>query len=250
MAIKKRNGTLKWILIFLIPLVVIYIIGRVTGALAFYKIPSYSMEPTLKIRSQITVSNLKKPRRNDIIAFKRVVTERDGIGTPGKMYRFVYRLIAMGGETVEIRNGYAYVDGVAVDDINKLKFTYSAPWKDAEVILKALEEDFGDMTDISSEHDPPVESFGDSLLIELTGTQFLKVKNLTKLNIHPRVSEFDFVTDFGSAAKNWTVNEFGPLKVPADCYFVLGDNRNMAADSRFVGFIPKKNFIGTVLWKK
>lgn len=37
---------------------------------------------------------------------------------------------------------------------------------------------------------------------------------------------------------------FGPLMIPSDSYFVLGDNRPASADSRYWGFLPKKNVIG------
>lgn len=35
-------------------------------------------------------------------------------------------------------------------------------------------------------------------------------------------------------------------KVPKDCYFVMGDHRNVSKDSRMIGFINKKDIIGEV----
>ena len=47
----------------------------------------------------------------------------------------------------------------------------------------------------------------------------------------------------------WTVDNFGPLEIPAGCYFVLGDNRHNALDSRYFGYVKKENIKGVVLNK-
>ncbi len=37
---------------------------------------------------------------------------------------------------------------------------------------------------------------------------------------------------------------FGPVVVPAGSYFFLGDNRDDSADSRYIGFVPRRLLIG------
>jgi signal peptidase I len=39
-------------------------------------------------------------------------------------------------------------------------------------------------------------------------------------------------------------DNFGPIKVPADKFLMLGDNRDNSADSRYIGLVPRNLLIG------
>ncbi len=130
-----------------------------------YKIPSTSNKPTLLVGDHILVAinlSAKNPDCGDIIVFKY---PKD----PTK--DFVKRIVAIGGDVVEIYN------------------------KELLINNKAVKEDYIIHNDS---------------------------------NIYP------------------TRDNFGPVTVPKNSYFVMGDNRDNSHDSRFWGFIEKSEIKGTV----
>lgn len=147
-----------------------------------FKIPSGSMIPTFSIGDRIFVNkflysarvpfvnwrlpilDIKTPKRGDIIVF---------VSPEDSKKDFVKRLVAVGGDKVEIKDGAILVNG------------------------RALEE----------------PSF--------------------------RAVYYYNAGDYGAEGK--------VLEVPADSYFVLGDNSANSRDSRYWGFVPRKNLVGRAM---
>jgi signal peptidase I len=49
---------------------------------------------------------------------------------------------------------------------------------------------------------------------------------------------------FGPAPAQPTHDDWGPLVVPPEHYFSLGDNRYNSKDARYYGFVPRENIRG------
>ena len=61
-------------------------------------------------------------------------------------------------------------------------------------------------------------------------------------------AHFIFPPSSGGEAKPWDLREtYGPVTVPADQLFMMGDNRDNSQDSRFWGFLPRSYVKGRAL---
>ncbi|WP_066639399.1 signal peptidase I [Desulfolucanica intricata] len=102
---KRKKSALREIIESIAIAVLLAAIIRIFIFEPFY-IPSGSMIPALIPNDRIIVSklsyNFSEPERGDVIVFKY---PKD----PSR--RFVKRLIAFGGETIEIRNSKLYING-------------------------------------------------------------------------------------------------------------------------------------------
>ena len=55
-------------------------------------------------------------------------------------------------------------------------------------------------------------------------------------------------TRFGAPPKRPTLDNWGPLLIPASNYFMMGDNRYQSKDSRYWGIVPRANVRGRPLF--
>ena len=69
-----------------------------------------------------------------------------------------------------------------------------------------------------------------------------KELNLDKIVVDSVYSKNKLIT--AVYKKDWNKDNFGPIIIPKNKYFVIGDNRDNSEDSRFIGLIDKKDVIG------
>lgn len=150
-----------------------------------------------------------EPERGDVIVFRHPVSGRD----------FIKRVIGMPGETIQVRDGIVYIDGVA------------APQEAAGTFSEIMEPQGPERRRPRCMNGP----VGD-------GGECLKARAIETL---PNGVQH-VVLDIGLQASDRT----GVFTVPEGHYFFIGDNRDNSADSRLpqqlqgVGFVPFENLIG------
>ncbi|HEV8688732.1 MAG TPA: signal peptidase I [Ideonella sp.] len=177
--------------------------GFFRTAIADYNpIPSGSMRPTLLEGDVVLVNRLAydakvpltdwsiarlgEPQRGDVVTFS---SPKDG-------ERLIKRIVALPGDTVEMKSDVLSVNGVV------------AAYTDRIVVREALD----------AEHDVAATKATEQLDGSRRSVQFLAAVPARR--------------------------DFGPLVVPPDHYFMLGDNRDNSEDSRYIGFVPRHSIIG------
>ncbi|HEX2535043.1 MAG TPA: signal peptidase I [Chitinophagaceae bacterium] len=216
---------LKWFLIVTVILFGIWVVARLTHALQWHSVSSGANEPVLKQGERFFSSMLVKPDRFDLICFK-AYKEHFGPGI------YTYRLCGLPGDRVEIREGVLYVNGKNADKGRNLILPYELSVEDA-VTLGIREEE------------RTLLEGGKKVMAHVERNKIAESRINARRIIQPRSQPEDYIAKrFGSP---WNGDHFGPVTVPPGQYFLLGDNRSMAADSRYYGFVPVHAFMGTVI---
>ncbi len=208
----------------------IYIIFSQTNMLKSYKISSASNEPGIKRGANILVSNLVDYKKGDFICFKHNDNKL------GEHVR-VYRLVGEGGDELEIKDGILYLNHQNFDKNLVLKHFYIIEPKAYKQLLE---------NNLLGKEQAGYQ-MGDKVIILLTNKFAEKIGIASKMKIEPKDKVDKSI--FKRYQMNWNMDNFGPLKIPEGKYFVMGDNRHAALDSRFIGLIDKADIIGKVIGK-
>ena len=162
-----------WLLYILIIVGLTYLIITFVGQRT--RVSGYSMEPTLSDGDSLIVDKIsyrfRDPKRFDIIVFPYKYE---------KNTYYIKRIIGLPGETVQVTDGYVYINGQKLESD-----TYGAELMQAEASPVTLSEDeyfvMGDNRNHSSDSRDP--SVGVIKRKDLMGRAFLRVYPFDKIGV-------------------------------------------------------------------
>jgi signal peptidase I len=182
-----------------------------------FRIPSGSMQPTLEPGDFIVVSKLsygiRNPLTNNVLIDTSAPERGDVIVfkyPKDKTTDYIKRVIGLPGDTVIYQDKHLYL------------LKADAP-EDAVPELITMQRDGTKSYETMMGFDESYEQYAETF--EGIGTH--------KVLIDPNAARLPI----GGTPE-------GHFKVPENCYFVMGDNRDHSADSRFWGFVPFENIVG------
>lgn len=211
--------------------IVLYVLGHITGSFRLYTVPSSAMEPVIKVKSIIISSNLIKPVDGKTIVFNKYSPD-------GQKVAYVKQLIGLPGDNIEIRNGYVYRNGKFADDTSAVLFQYKIP--------DSIYEHYNNIIANIGRTNP-------TLAFDSGMTAFLKPGELSmfKPSERSKIVRWNTAEEMDSTnffVKHRGTKEFlGPIKIPKDSCFVIGANRDNSEDSRYFGYVALKDIRGVVI---
>ncbi len=202
-----RSGFRDW-LTFLLTLVAMVFFIRVTTVEAF-RIPTGSMENTLLVGDFLLVNK-----------FVYGIRTPDWLGVPFTDIGFSVPSYRFPGPQ-SVKSGDIIVFKYPRDrTLNYIKRCVAIPGQTVEVRNKQLYVD-GEVFE-----NPPESKF------------------LSKSSVGKGTRERGI---FGPKGNDWNHDNYGPIKIPEGKYFVMGDNRDNSADSRYWGFLSHEDIVGKAL---
>lgn len=231
------RSTKVW-LILISTFLVAYTVVRSLGMLTFYTLPSTSMEPNYMAGKMIVASNFAQTDLRAVVCYRATALPIEGM-RPADEGIFIGRIVAGAGDELELKDGRVYLNGEFAEEGLNLKFLYELNEEQA-----------------TNNRAQILELNPEDVITNPVGGMYLFLAEQEKRTYagHEGFKQYDGPlrddVDYPASAwveEGWTVNNYGPITIPAGYYFIMGDNRHNSEDSRVRGFVPEEDVIGVVL---
>ncbi|MBK7945006.1 MAG: signal peptidase I [Flavobacteriales bacterium] len=197
--------------------------GRITGDVQFYHVPTPGSAPSVPRGAYIIASKWIDPEPFDLICYNHEIR--------GVTEVWVQRICGLPGDTIELREGALHVNGIDADSGLRLQHRYGINQRQEKQFLKrgiVAAADVQPLSSIDLVAHLPDDVARDELLLRV-----------------PYPWQWEHPSPF--YRPDWSEDEVPSIVVPDDHWFMLGDNRHSSVDSRYIGFVHRKSFVGTVI---
>ncbi len=236
---EKPSALREWLNAAVFAVVAAFLIN--TFLFQNYNVPTGSMERTILPGDFLVVSKLTygprlpiigyrlpgftEVKQNDIVVFIQPRTEEN----------YVKRCVAIAGQTLELKNRVMYVDGVESPLPEQGQFIGEpAPPNYIEPSI------FPKYAPYNKDNYGPIylPKKGDTLTLNAQNYEYYRY--LLEYEGHQaRLINGQVIID-GKPTSTYIVQQ--------NYYFMIGDNRDNSLDSRFWGYVPEKNIVGSPLF--
>ncbi len=214
--------------------VIFLIVGRFLKFYILYTVPTTGMQPSINPHQIIFASSLLTPKRNNVVSYNATKSLLPN-EVAADLKEIVGRIVAIESDTLEIKNGLLYLNNKMVDDTMNLSYNY--------MMSKESANRFPQKTTFSYSEDSVIINISpkELLLFEFPKDKAPpRIVNCDSEYIHPELV-------YCSADLKWSPDNFGPIIIPKDHFFIMGDNRSNSADSRYRGFVDKSDIIAVIV---
>ena len=176
---------------------------------------------------------IREPERGDVIVF--IYPGDRNQAEPTNFEYYLKRCVAVAGDTLEVRDGIAYANGVREDLPENVRLPQ---YLDTAMNSRSTVKTFPEGAGYSSDRWGPMRVPAEGDVISLKTPEDLRMwRVFIEREGHTVSTDGQIVVIDGESVDSYTVER--------DYVFGMGDNRANSLDSRFWGFIPEENVVGT-----
>lgn len=214
-------------------LVGLYVLAKFLGLVGTFRMSSDAMIPAYTPGEFLFVCKWPNLGRNDVVAYYDTSLVIPGY-REAKLEMFMGRIVAVGGDRMEMLQGKVFLNGQPSEQDAGLYFFWTLSKADYQANQRRFDS-------------PSISMGPDSVMVALEEPKAVEIQQHVPLHLYDApIKRPAGGNPWG--ASGWTMNNMGPITIPPGFVFILGDHRHNSEDSRLRGLVPESDIFGKVIF--